>query len=84
MAPREAKGGLHPIRLLGSRSLSPHKKGFNYERKDLAKHSRFIKAKVHTQEVRVGDLGEPDAPMGSGWKVFIKHRQGEDGVVFSF
>lgn len=40
------------------------KKNSRERRKDLAKHSRFIKAQVETQEVRVGDIRDPDAPRG--------------------
>lgn len=77
-APRETKGGLNLIP--GSRSLSRNKKAFKNV-KDLANHSKFIKAIVRTWEVRVGDLGELEAPMGSWWKVFTKRGQGVDRVV---
>lgn len=61
MAPGEA---LTQYRHWGPGFCHYTKKNFRERRKDLAKHGRFIKAEVGTQEVRVGDIRDPDAPRG--------------------
>lgn len=69
--------GRHLGRPRRPRRPQPHKWGPQeriQERiyKYLIKHSKLTKAKVFTQEVRLVNLREWDARVGSGWKVFIE------------
>ena len=71
--PGDMEGGQYK----GSGSCHSPGKDLTAWQKDSAEHSQFIKAIVCTWEVRVGDIWEWDTPVGSKWKIFTKHHQGE-------